>query len=352
MLHLESDGVLADVAASLIYSTYTGNAGGASLSGSCAYFVEDGVASGESYAVGISSTNNNGLSIITGAVGCKNLVLSGIQGQTDNMLYIDGSTGTGWVGDADVAMLQLKTDGTLANAAASMCILDFDGTYASNGLGGCLYVDDDGTADGVNYSVYVNSNAVNAMLLRTVAVGATGLVIDGPASQTASMLKVNGATGSWIGADGVGMVQLDNDGAFAHVNSSMLLLTNTGIPQDDSRGHCLRIVDTGNAAAGTAGYAVYISATDATVEALYVDAGKVLVDETVQAIGGILTAYSILDVGDPPTQDNMDNAFGAGSAALNGMLGVINDADGGANAWLCFCAHGQWYYLAKATVGA
>ncbi|MEN6546406.1 MAG: hypothetical protein ABFE07_10220, partial [Armatimonadia bacterium] len=84
-----------------------------------------------------------------------------------------------------------------------------------------------------------------------------------------------------------GMVNLTNDGALAHVNSSLLYIANTGVPQNDSRGSSLRIVDTGNAAAGTAGYAVYISATDATVEAMYVDDGNVLVDDYIRSAKGV-----------------------------------------------------------------
>ena len=107
-------------------------------------------------------------------------------------------------------------------------------------------------------------------------------------SQTTSLVKVDGSTGSWLGAANVGMIHVTNDGALADVASSLLYINNTGIPTNDSRGSSLRIVDTGNAAAGTAGYAVYISATDATVEALYVDDGNVLIDDNLE-IGGTTT---------------------------------------------------------------
>ena len=335
-----SDGALATTDASLVWSYYTGNAGGANQLGSCAYFEEAGAASGESYAVGINSTNNNGLNIITGAVGCKNLVLSGIQGQTDNMVYVDGSTGTGWVGAADTAMLQLKTDGTLANAAASMQIIDFDGTYANNGLGGCLYIDDDGTAAGTNYSVYVNSNAVNGILVRNVAVGTTGIVIDGPASQTAAMLKVDGSVGSWIGADGVGMVHLASDGTNAHANASLLNIIKTGATVAAMDGSCLRIDDASTGGA-TGGYAVSINASGA-LEALHVDAGTVVVDETLQAAGGLITQVDVTDVSNPPTDAELDGAIGTPTA---GRMVYINDANGGANEYLVIGDGTKWWQL-------
>lgn len=282
LIQAQADGALADVAASLLYLDYAGDAGGANQTGSCINVVETGAASGTSYTVGISSTNNNALHLthVTGTTTTQ-LTIDGPTAQTASMVILDGTTGAGgWIGAAATGMLHLKQDGgTMAAADTSMVYIDFDGTHDTNQLGTCLLIDDDGTADGTNYSVYVNSNAVNGVLIRTAAATMTGLVVDGPANQTASMVLIDGSVGTWLGADGVGMLQLDNDGAFAHVNSSMLLITNTGVPQDDSRGHCLRIVDTGNAAAGTAAYAAYISATDPTVEALYVDDGIINLDE-------------------------------------------------------------------------
>lgn len=107
------------------------------------------------------------------------------------------------------------------------------------------------------------------------------------ASQTTSLAKFDGATGAWLGAQNVGMMHVTNDGALAHVDSSLLYIANSGVPQDDTRGSSLRIVDTGNASAGTAGYSVYIKTDDATMEALYIDEGNVLVDEEIVAGVGV-----------------------------------------------------------------
>ncbi|MGR3292492.1 MAG: hypothetical protein ACUZ9M_00585 [Candidatus Scalindua sp.] len=101
----------------------------------------------------------------------------------------------------------------------------------------------------------------------------------GAASQTTSIAKVDGATGTWLGAQNVGMLHVTSDGILAHVDSSLLYIANSGVPQDDARGTSLRIVDTGNANAGTAGYSVYIKTSDATMEAMYIDEGNVLIDE-------------------------------------------------------------------------
>ncbi len=114
-----------------------------------------------------------------------------------------------------------------------------------------------------------------------------GLNVIAATSQTTSLAKFDGATGAYLGAQNVGMIHVTSDGALGHVDSSLMYIANSGVPQDDSRGSSLRIVDTGDASAGTAGYAVYISATDGTVEAMYIDTGNVLVDEEIVAGIGV-----------------------------------------------------------------
>ncbi len=134
----------------------------------------------------------------------------------------------------------------------------------------------------------INSEGTGAGLVVTCDdADSVGVHAIAATSQTTSLIKVDGATGSYLGAQNVGMVHVTSDGALAHVDSSLMYIANSGVPQNDSRGSSLRIVDTGDAGAGTAGYAVYVSATDATVEALFIDTGNVLVDEEIVAGVGV-----------------------------------------------------------------
>jgi hypothetical protein len=181
------------------------------------------------------------------------------------------------------------------------------------GNGDTMSINTEGTGDGLQ----VTCDDADSVGVNLVAA----------TSQTTSLLKVDGATGSFLGADDVGMIHVTNDGALAHVDSSLLRIANSGVPQDDSRGSCLRIVDTGNAAAGTAGYAAYISATDATVEALYIDDGEVLVDEVVIATKGLQTG-----VGETLTA-NSDS--GAASTIDEGVsVANVTAANAGVNDWI------------------
>ncbi len=174
------------------------------------------------------------------------------------------------------------TNGSLILTGASQTITGID---SGGNLLTITGIDTTGNSD---TAVIAHSGTGDGLQITATEADSVALNLIAAASQTTSLMTVDGTTGSWLGATNVGMVNLTNDGALAHVNASLMFINNTGIPQDDSRGSSLRIVDTGNAAAGTAGYAVYISATDATVEALYIDDGNVLIDDNLE-IGGTTT---------------------------------------------------------------
>jgi hypothetical protein len=56
--------------------------------------------------------------------------------------------------------------------------------------------------------------------------------------------------------------------------------------------------------------------------------------------------YSENDVSNPPTLEQIEGALGAASEGGTGAIGVINDAGGGANVWLCVSIGDGWWYEA------
>jgi hypothetical protein len=176
---------------------------------------------------------------------------------------------------------QAATTGVLfeleeTNAAADNETLLIDSN--ATGAVGSVTIDHEGTAD----CLTITSLAAGASLIKATAEAATGTVVEAisAASSTVSMISAtNGGTAAtgWLGADGVGQVQITNDGNLAHANASSLLIEYSGTGAATGLGTSLRIVDTGATATS---YAVYISA--ATGEALFVDAGTSRFDETVQ----------------------------------------------------------------------
>ena len=165
------------------------------------------------------------------------------------------------------ALLELEE----TNAAADNETLLIDSN--ATGAVGSVVIDHEGTAD----CMTITSAAAGASLIKATAEAATGTVLEAiaSASSTVSTVSVDGATGSWIGADGVGMLHLNSDGNLAHANASCLLIEYSGTGAASGMGTSLRIVDTGATATS---YAAYISA--ATGEALKVDAGAVVFDES------------------------------------------------------------------------
>jgi hypothetical protein len=138
----------------------------------------------------------------------------------------------------------------------------------------CLDTGDDKPALHVDYNatgaydaMHITSDAAGAYGLKITTANAAGqgLGVIGPASTTASLAVIDGVTGSWLGANGVGMLHLKADGTLAHANASLLNITHTGTVAANAMGSSLRIVDSA-VAAGT-DYAVYM--TSSTNNILY-----------------------------------------------------------------------------------
>lgn len=236
---------------------------------------------------------------------------------TDTGSVTWGATGAGmdqtWYGEE--AGDYMMWDGT----GASQLILH--GADSSGTMLAIAAIDTTGNTDTMTIA---HSGTGDALQITCTEADSAALNLIAATSQTTSVLKVDGATGSWLGADDVGMINITNDGALAHVDSSLLRIANSGVPQNDSRGSSLRIVDTGNAAAGTAGYAVYISATDATVEALLIDDGNVLVDEHITCTGGVQSASVTVTADTEVTQVTIPAGTRFASIAItNGATDVV-----------------------------
>ncbi len=264
MLHLAGDGALAHAGASLLYSTYTGAIAAIVSLGTCGQFIDAGSAAATTaYAVGIQSTNNSGLYISTAAVDEKALNLSGPAAQTASMAVLDGTTGTGWIGAATTGMLHLSSDGEMADDGASLVYATYTGNGGGHDYSGtCARFVDAGPASGSSYTVDIRTTNNHGLQISTGA-GGYALALSGAATQTNPILAIWAVDGAgWAGAENVGILNIGADDAMSHVAASMVYLGSSAAI-DDSRGHCLRIVDS-SSVAGTMGYPVYVTSNDAT----------------------------------------------------------------------------------------
>ncbi len=275
--------------------------------------------SGDSLIISPTDVDSGGINVVGKAAGVVPLII------------LDSATNN-WDGADDVGQLDIDNDDAYVHAGASAIVVTDSSTPISAAEGFLARFVHSGTAQTNSSAVEIEvpatqpalamngvlaiagQNNIAAVLVKVTGNDAggnqdamtinnegtgdglqitcddadtVGLNAVAATSQTTSLAKFDGATGSYLGAANVGLVHITSDGALADVASTLLYIANSGVPTNDSRGSSLRIVDTGNAGAGTAGYAIYASATDATVEALYIDDGNVLVDEEIVAGVGV-----------------------------------------------------------------
>lgn len=60
---------------------------------------------------------------------------------------------------------------------------------------------------------------------------------------------------------------------------------------------------------------------------------------------GLNTKVSVADVADPPTDAELDAAFGEPAALGAGFIGILDDNSGDADVYICYTSDGSWYYL-------
>ena len=60
--------------------------------------------------------------------------------------------------------------------------------------------------------------------------------------------------------------------------------------------------------------------------------------------------YSESNVSDPPTDAQLDSAFGTPANLYNGFIGIVNDNGDATAWWICVAGDSVWAYVAKLTV--
>jgi hypothetical protein len=169
------------------------------------------------------------------------------------------------------------------------------------------------------------------------------------------MLKLVPTTGTgWVGAANVGLIHVAHDTALADVAATQVYLAASDAI-DDSRGHCLRIVDSSNVD-GTMGYPVYIASNDATMGGVYISthasgAALTVVGGRASFAASINILCSDKDSTNPPTNNECIAEFGAAATVGAGFIALIDDANGHANEYLIW-SDGTKYWQVTGTACA
>jgi hypothetical protein len=319
----------------------------------------------------------------------------------------DGSTGS-WIGASDVGLVDIDTDGALAaggnllrvdatgvsEAGSFLVEILSSGNIAGATDGALLKIAETGAAAATTYAVNISSTSNEALhvtagrclfsegisvatannigqdtltidqndatqnkdgivitaagtgfALKSTIETATGggHVLIGAANQTTAILTIDGSTGDWLGGADVGMVHLHNDGTFADVDASTIYVDCNGTSANGQLGIGLHIDTAGITSGGGTEYAAYINA-GADTEALKVDTGIVVVDETIEAAKGVITLALDTDVTNPPTDAELDAVTDAQNQR-DGCMIFVDDAGGHEHAYLCIHDGTKWWQL-------
>lgn len=210
--------------------------------------IDGSTGSGPMIACAASSTyTGNFIDLnMTNAVGAKGILLTGAGTRTTALISMtDAAPGNGGYG--------ILMTSTAAHANYRSIKITESGTVASKII--------DIAYGGASTGVAINVNMTNA------AVTSQALVITSNVAATVSPIAI--VDTGFVGASGVGLVNISATGALAHAQASCLRIAYSGAGAATGLGTSIRVVDTGSTATS---YAVYISS--ATGEALFVDTGK------------------------------------------------------------------------------
>lgn len=209
-----------------------------------------------------------------------------ISDEGDVWTFAQGTADTGTVTwGADNAGMDITWYGESASAymkwdATSADQLLITGVDSSGTILVLTGVDTTGDSDTVTLA---HSGAGDGVQVTLGSTDSTALRIIACASQVTPSVVIDANTNNWDGADNVGMLHLVADDPLIHAGATLLYVANSGTPIASAEGFCARFLDTSSARSGT--YVMEIESTNN--EALHVDSGKVLVDETLTATLGV-----------------------------------------------------------------
>ncbi len=308
--------------------------------------------SGDSLIISPTDTDSGGINVVGKAAGTVPLVI--LDSSTNNMNLAD-----------DKGQLLIQQDAAYAHAgAAGLVILDTASTPISAAEGFLARFAHAGTAQTNAYAVGITvpatqpafksdgivvidgqdsigatlfqiindsgSDNQDAMSINSEGTGdglqitcddidSVGLHMIGKAAQTTTLVNIVGDAGAgWTGAAGVGLVNITNDSTATDADAALINILSTGNLAIANDGVCLELEETGSAQATT--YVMRIASTNN--EALHVDTGVVLIDETLTAtlgiqvgVGETLTAAAAEGAGQQVDDDiTVANVTAAGGA--------------------------------------
>lgn len=340
MISATSTGTHVAADTSLFIGSHSTGAPAASARGSILRLVDTTSNAADAWVAFISSTNNDGLLIDTGAIADINLKLTGVTAQEASMMVIAGDTTAGWEGEPNAGMLHINAIGARSDTTSSLLLIsDITGASVASGRGTSMRIVDATTVGADSWVGYIKTTANDGLLIETGHIDGKCLWLKNSTAGVDSTLHVDGATGGWVGVDDTGLLHLDNDGTQV-TGAGMIHIAKTGATGANMTGSCLEIQDA-STGGSTSGYAAYINASGA-LEALHVVGGLVLVDEVLTATKGLVSLALDTNVTTPPTDAELDAVTDA-TQQVAGFIGIVDDADAHANVYVIVHDGTKWW---------
>jgi len=193
-----------------------------------------------------------------------------------------------WLGTAgEGAGFSFTSDAAVTSEAGTAIRVKLQGTgvdaAAIDGKG--LYIEDEAAATAGSYLVKLDTLANTALHISNAGAAADGIKIDVANSYTGQGIVAD--LGPWLGTATEGFIEINSDAAATIPAGQFIRMRQLGTGQHAGAigGTLLFMEDDAVAPAAGTSYAMYVDATN--IEAIHVDTGKVLVDETVTATGGL-----------------------------------------------------------------
>jgi len=245
------------------------------------------------YAIDITSSGATQLHFTANGAAGDGILYDATDAWTGQAFKIDAGP---WVGTlTEGAALDFRTDSAATAEAGQAIYIKFQGSATDaagiNGKG--LYIEDEAALTAGSHLVALDTKSNNALHINNSGAAADGILFDVANSYTGQGIVAD--LGPWLGTTNEGFIQISSDNAATIPAGQFIRLRQLGTGQHAAAigGTCLYMEDDATAPAAGTSYVMNIDATN--IEAIHVDTGKVLVDETVTATGAAADSLLLTD---------------------------------------------------------
>lgn len=257
----------------------------AAAADNAALFIDQNATTATSYGIEIDSEGGTGIHWSALIAAGDAMLVDVANAWTGQAFVIDAGPWLGTAGEG--AGFSFISDAAATSEAGTVMRIKLQGSgvdaAAIDGKG--LYIEDEAAATAGSYLVKLDTLANTALHISNAGAAADGIKIDVADSYTGQGFIAD--LGPWLGTSGEGFISLASDNAATVPAGQFMRFRQLGTGQHAAAiaGTLIYLEDDATAPAAGTSYVMNIDATN--IEAIHVDTGKVLVDETVTATGGI-----------------------------------------------------------------